>query len=804
MRLKKCNIIEMKRGEGLKNEKFSVTGMTCAACSAHVTRAVSRLDGVIDVNVNLMAGSMTVKFDEALPTDAICDAVKAAGYGASLEKSAQKDTVKPLFVRFISSLCILLPLMYISMGAMVGLPQPFKTPLYIALSQIVLTIPILIINYGFFTKGIKTLLHGAPTMDTLVCIGSAASFIYGIYNTVLIAGGRAELVSHLYFESAAMIPTLISLGRFLEARSKKKTTKALEALVSLVPKTAVLYENGQTRIVPASEIREGDVLEVKNGSAFAIDGVVIEGEGTADESSITGESIPVHKAAGDRVIGATVCTSGYMLIRAEKVGADTLMSQIIALVEAAGATKAPVGRLADKVSGIFVPCVMAVAVITAALWAIFGGSAEAAIKAGISVLVISCPCALGLATPVAIMAGTGKCAERGVLVKEASALEALSGVNCVVFDKTGTLTSGKLSVTDIDSDRADFITLLASVEQKSEHPLAAAIVCDRDGLLQTDSFETHSGLGVSATIKNNRYVAGNLKFLQALGVDTERADAAFERYAKEGKTPIFLAENGEYIGCAAVADTAREGAAECVKELKEQGKEVYMLTGDNPITANAVASRLGIENVRAGVLPTEKESMVAELLSQGKKVAFVGDGVNDAPALARATVGIAMHTGTEIATESADIVLMHKHLRCLTDGFGISAKTMRIIKQNLFWAFFYNTVGIPVAALGLLNPMICAAAMSMSSVTVVSNSLRLFTYKEKQKGENNMSKVLVVDGMMCMHCVAHVKKALEGVVGVGNVEVDLNAKTATVNAPADTDALMKAVTDAGYTVTEVK
>ncbi len=795
----------------METKKFAVTGMTCAACSAHVTKAVEKLDGVAEVNVNLMSNSMTVKYDESLPIDAICEAVKAAGYSASYDTPAKgKDSVRGMFIRFVSSLCILLPLMYISMGSMLGLPQIFTKPLTVAIAQIVLTVPVLAINYSYFTKGIKTLFHGAPTMDTLVSLGSAASFIYGIYNTVLISGGRVELVHHLYFESAAMIPTLISLGRFLEARSKRKTTRALESLVSLVPKTAVLYEDGKTRIIPAEQIKAGDILEVRNGAAFAVDGVIISGECTADESSITGESIPVHKSAGDTVTGATVCTSGYVLMRTEKVGDDTLMSQIISLVEAASASKAPVGRLADKVSGIFVPCVMSIAAVTAILWGIFSGNLESALRAGISVLVISCPCALGLATPVAIMAGTGRAAEKGVLIKEASALEALCGVSCVVFDKTGTLTTGKLSVTDTESDRADFMHLLASVEAKSEHPIAKAIVAGADNLLETDGFMTHSGLGVSAKIGENSYIAGNLSLLENNGVDTATAKAAFSEFATQGKTPIFLAENRKYIGCAAVADTAREGAAECVAQLKAQGKAVYMLTGDNEITARAVADRLGIENVTAGVLPTEKEGFVSSLLKEGYKVAFVGDGVNDAPALTRATVGIAMHTGTEIAAESADIVLMHKDLQCLTDGFGISAKTMRIIKQNLFWAFFYNSVGIPVAAAGLLNPMVCAAAMSMSSVTVVTNSLRLFRCNsnkiQTEKGDKNMTKTLVVDGMMCMHCVAHVKKALEAVAGVTAVEVSLEAKTAVVTADASVsaEALTKAVVDAGYTVVEVK
>lgn len=810
----------------MKNMKFAVGGMSCAACSAHVTKAVSKLDGVEKVNVNLMANNMLVDFDEqTVSPDDICAAVKDAGYFASYDQPQEKtnDEVKQIFTRFISSLCLLLPLVYISMGHMVNLPVPhfMHDPLIFAIAQLVLTVPVLVINYRYFVNGVKGLIHGAPTMDALISIGSSASFIYGIYTIVQIALGNDTAAQHLYFESAAMIPTLITLGRFLEARSKRKTHTALAKLAALVPKTAVLVKDGVKKTVPIEEIQVGDTVEVKNGAAIPVDGVVISGEATVDEANITGESMPVSKTVGDSVTSATICTSGYMLVRAVKVGNDTLMAQIVELVEAAGASKAPIGRLADKVSGVFVPIVMSIALLTAVLWGVFGGTFDQALSAGISVLVISCPCALGLATPVAIMAGTGKSAERGVLIKDAAALEALGTVDTVVCDKTGTLTKGELFVTDVESDRADFLKLLASVEYKSEHPIAKAIVKAQGEVLETEQFATFSGLGVSAIIDGRKYLAGNLGFLSENGVDTANARLAFEKYSSQGKTPIFMAEDGVYIGTAAVADVAREGAVEAIEKLKKLGKSVYMLTGDNEVTARAVAASLGIEpkNVTAGVLPADKEKVVSSLMREGRKVAFVGDGVNDAPALTAATVGIAMHTGTEIATESADIVLMHKDLGCLVTAFKISDKTMWIIKQNLFWAFFYNSVGIPVAALGLLNPMICAAAMSLSSVTVVSNSLRLFAFKEDNKtvkcedkcdvavdkGEKIMERTLNIQGMMCMHCVAHVKKALEGVEGVVAVEVNLEAKNAKVQVSTATDEmLVKAVTDEGYTVLSVE
>ena len=874
----------------MKTEKYNVTGMTCAACQANVTRCVSKLEGVADVNVSLLANQMTVSYDESkVGEEDIVQAVEKIGYGASsLERQtaspskggfrsewqARQDQAlngqKQMKRRLISSIVLLVPLMYIAMGGMMGLPVPWffvgmENSLVNALAQLLLTIPVLFINRHFFQTGFKALWHRAPNMDSLVAIGSGASLVYGLFAMFRLAYGFGhgdmglvhEYAHALYFESSAMILTLVTVGKYLEARSKSKTGDALGKLVDLAPKTAVVLRSGVEQTIPAEQVAAGDIVVIRPGEGIPVDGVVTEGHGYVDQAAITGESIPVEKGPGDSVISATINKNGTFQFRASKVGEDTTLSQIIRLVDEASNSKAPIARLADKVSGVFVPVVIAIAIVTAVVWLIAGMGFEFALSNAISVLVISCPCALGLATPVAIMVGTGKAAEMGILIKSAESLENLHNVDTIVLDKTGTITSGHPAVTDVlPMDRSltaeQFLGEAAAAELGSEHPLAQAVV-ERArqlglSLPKAEAFEAVAGRGIHARVQGREYLAGNLAFLEENHLPTaaeERsaARAAADQLAREGKTPLLFLRDGRLLGVIAVADTIRETSRAAIRRFSEMGLRVVMLTGDNKVTAEAIRKELGIEQAISDVLPTQKEAHIRSLQEEGHKVAMVGDGINDAPALTRADIGIAIGAGTDIAIESADVVLMKDSLDDVAAAIELSRAVVRNIHMNLFWAFFYNVLGIPLAAGVLypafqlrLSPMIGSAAMSLSSVCVVTNALRLRFFKRKgtpiaeksapvleashigignlaapveevsqepenEKGSSEMKKVLIVDGMMCAHCQAHVQKALAGVEGVTEAVVDLESKKATVTLAQDVadQALMDAVTEAGYT-----
>ena len=874
----------------MKTEKYNVTGMTCAACQANVTRCVSKLEGVADVNVSLLANQMTVSYDETkIGEDDIVQAVEKIGYGASsLERQtaspskggfrsewqARQDQAlngqKQMKRRLISSIVLLVPVMYIAMGGMMGLPVPWffvgmENSLVNALAQLLLTIPVLFINRHFFQTGFKALWHRAPNMDSLVAIGSGASLVYGLFAMFRLAYGFGhgdmevihEYAHALYFESSAMILTLVTVGKYLEARSKSKTGDALGKLVDLAPKTAVVLRGGVEQTIPAEQVAAGDIVVIRPGEGIPVDGVVTEGHGYVDQAAITGESIPVEKGPGDSVISATINKNGTFQFRASKVGEDTTLSQIIRLVDEASNSKAPIARLADKVSGVFVPVVIAIAIVTAVVWLIAGMGFEFALSNAISVLVISCPCALGLATPVAIMVGTGKAAEMGILIKSAESLENLHNVDTIVLDKTGTITSGHPAVTDIlPMDRSltaeQFLAEAASAEFGSEHPLAQAVV-ERArqlglSLPKAEAFEAVAGRGIHARVQGREYLAGNLAFLEenhlpATAEERSAARAAADQLAREGKTPLLFLRDGKLLGVIAVADTIRETSRAAIRRFNEMGLRVVMLTGDNKVTAEAIRRELGIEQAISDVLPTQKEAHIRSLQEEGHKVAMVGDGINDAPALTRADIGIAIGAGTDIAIESADVVLMKDSLDDVAAAIELSRAVVRNIHMNLFWAFFYNVLGIPLAAGVLypafqlrLSPMIGSAAMSLSSVCVVTNALRLRFFKRKgtpiaeksapvleashigignpaapveevsqepenEKGSSEMKKVLIVDGMMCAHCQAHVQKALAGVEGVTEAVVDLESKKATVTLAQDVadQALMDAVTEAGYT-----
>ena len=861
----------------MKTEKYNVTGMTCAACQANVTRCVQKLDGVEDVNVSLLANQMTVSYDEnKLRPENIISAVEGAGYGASsMEKALEKDTGfrgewqlrkkqaedsrQSMKKRLIYSVVLLVPLMYIAMGSMLGLPVPgfftgTQNVLVSALAQLLLTVPIIFINRHFYQFGFKALFHGAPNMDSLVAIGSGASLAYGIFAMFRMAygfgHGDMELVHEyahaLYFESAAMILTLVTVGKYLEARSKAKTSDALDKLMDLAPKTAVVLRNGEEVTIPAEQVAAGDIVVIRPGEGIPVDGVVLEGHGYVDQAAITGESIPVEKNPGDTVISATINKNGSFQFQASKVGEDTTLSQIIRLVDEASNSKAPIARLADKVSGIFVPVVIGIAIVTAVVWMAVGEGFEFALSNAISVLVISCPCALGLATPVAIMVGTGKAAEMGILIKSAESLENLHNVDTIVLDKTGTITSGKPAVTDIvpltaELSGEELLILAASAEMGSEHPLAQAIVdrakAEKLPLIQAESFEAESGRGIRAKVDGKDILAGNAVFMEENrlldGADAGTASERARALAQEGKTPLIFAQDGKLIGIIAVADTIRESSRAAIKRFAKMGLKVVMLTGDNKVTAEAIRKELNINEAITDVLPTQKEAHIRALQEQGHKVAMVGDGINDAPALTRSDVGIAIGAGTDIAIESADVVLMKDSLNDVAAAIQLSRAVVRNIHMNLFWAFFYNILGIPLAAGVLfpvfgwrLSPMIGSAAMSLSSVCVVTNALRLRFFKDKdkipdneendgtiekqeaitadeaeEKGEILMTKIIKVEGMMCAHCQAHVFKALSAVEGVQKVEVSLEDKQAVVTLAKDVadQILMDAVTEAGYT-----
>lgn len=864
-------------------EKFDVTGMTCSACSSRVEKCVSKLEGVNEVSVNLLTNSMQVEFNDAvIQEQGIIDAVVHAGYGASVQgkkkasdtreslkenkKNPVQEHMEYMKKRTIWSFIFLIPLMYVSMGHMIGLPLPgflhgTLNAVGFAMTQFLLCIPVIYINRAYYTKGFSTLLHGAPNMDTLIAVGSAASLVYGVFAIYRMGYGLGvqdmDLVNRylhdLYFESAVMILALINIGKYLEARSKGKTSEAINKLMDMAPKTAFVERNGTVVEIPAEEIQIGDILQVKPGSSVPADGVVLEGVTSIDEAAITGESIPVQKVPGDSVIAATMNKAGFFRMKASKVGDDTTFSQIIRLVEDASASKAPIAKIADKIAGVFVPIVMTIALITAVVWLLAGAEFEFALSCAISVLVISCPCALGLATPVAIMVGTGKGAENGILIKSGEALEVTHNIQSVVLDKTGTITQGKPVVTDIrgvKTDSKELLKIAAAMEKKSEHPLAEAVLAkaeeEKISLPEALEFSAVAGMGIEAVIEGKKYYAGNLRLMKEKGIDCTGIKDYLETLTGEGKTPLLFADEKELLGVVGAADIVKPTSAQAIRELKKMGIQVIMLTGDNERTAKAIQRQLDIDTVIAEVLPQDKEREVAKLQENGQKVAMVGDGINDAPALARADVGIAIGAGTDVAIESADIVLMKNDLLDVVTVISLSKAVIRNIKENLFWAFFYNVCGIPLAAgvfytaLGLkLSPMFGAAAMSLSSLFVVSNALRLRFFhvlKKPQKEEDgtvqttekingqtgkkqivNTSAEAVenkeemnmytmkIEGMMCPHCQAAVTKALNGIEGV-KAEVDLEKKEAYVEA-ADSvskEELTKAVVDAGYEVVSVE
>ncbi len=847
-------------------QKFDVTGMTCSACSAHVEKAVSKVEGVRAVTVNLLSNNMAVEYDEAaVDAPQIIHAVEDAGYGASVHsaqpaRQAQKpvdhvqEEISNMKFRLVVSFLFMIPLMYVSMGHMAGLPLPRwlhgnANAVSFAFTQFLLTLPILYVNRKYYKVGFKTLFKGSPNMDSLIAIGSTAAMVYGIIAIYMIGyglgHGDSEMVSRysmdLYFESAAMILALITLGKYLETRSKGKTSEAITKLMDLAPKTALVERGGTEIEIPVEEVAVGDMVIVKPGQSIPVDGEIAEGSSAVDESALTGESIPVEKHPGDRVIAATINKSGWFKFRATKVGGDTTLAQIIALVEDAANSKAPIAKLADKVSGIFVPVVIGIAVLAAAAWLVAGYSVEFALSTGIAVLVISCPCALGLATPVAIMVGTGKGAENGILIKSAEALETAHTINTVVLDKTGTITEGKPRVTDLVTapgvEEDLLLSAAASIEKPSEHPLAEAIVEEASArgilLRGVTGFSAVAGQGIEARIDGKRFLAGNLKMMRENGVPTDGFEQKGETLSEQGKTPLYFAAEGRMLGLVAVADTVKPTSRAAIDAFKSMGIDVVMLTGDNRRTAEAIRRQLGIDRVVAEVLPQDKEREVSAIQQTGKKVAMVGDGINDAPALTRADVGIAIGAGTDVAIESADVVLMKSDLLDAVTAIELSRAVIRNIKQNLFWAFFYNTIGIPLAAgiffplFGLrLNPMFGAAAMSLSSVCVVSNALRLKLFqprrkavadtsapipattpervgetKSENKGENGMEKKMMIEGMSCGHCSARVEKALNALEGV-SAKVDLEAKCAAISTQGKVsdEQLKAAVVDAGYEV----
>lgn len=838
----------------MMTEQFAVTGMTCAACSAHVEKAVSRLSGVQSAPVNLMLGSMTVTYDEkAVAESDIIAAVKAAGYGASPASQTdqgqlrrdQDAVLRRRKKHLIWSVVFLVPLFYLSMGHMMGLPLPqvlHMHPLLLACLQLALVIPILILNRNYFTVGFSRLVKLSPNMDSLVAVGAAAGLVYSLIEMGLLAAGQVSGMPDLYFESAGMILTLVTVGKYLEERSRGKTTGAISALLALAPESAMVRRQGQELTIPTEEIVAGDTVIVRQGGRIPVDGVITDGHAAVDESAITGESLPVEKVPGDAVTSATVTSSGYLELRATRVGGDTTLSQIIRLMEEAASSKAPISRLADRISGIFVPAVMAISLTAALLWAFVGGmDVHFCLSIAIAVLVISCPCALGLATPVAIMVGTGQAAQQGILIKSAESLELLHKVQTVVLDKTGTVTMGQPRVTDIlcasGVTEEELLCVAASAEKPSEHPLAHAIVEESQArhipLCPVSGFRSVPGGGIQATLSGEAVLAGNAGYLAQNGVSLAAMEADAHRLAEDGKTPLFFAESGHLLGCIAVADVVKPDSAKAIAALRRMGRRVVLLTGDNQRTANAIARQIGVDQVIAQVLPQDKAKCVAQLQQQGQRVAMVGDGVNDAPALAQADVGLAIGAGTDIAIESADVVLMKSSLLDIPAAMDLSRAVLRNIKQNLFWAFFYNSIGIPVAAGVLypalhltLNPMLAAAAMSLSSVCVVSNALRLRGWKppffadqpaptaplpesavfqSQGKEENTVNKTIHIDGMMCTHCTGRVEKALNDLPGV-EATVDLDSKSAAVTCTPDVsdDTLRQAVEDAGYHVTGIR
>ena len=836
-------------------EHYTVTGMSCAACSARVEKAVSAVPGVTSCSVSLLTNSMGVE-GSATP-DAVISAVQAAGYGASLKGAAQSvpsiseqedalaDHETPVLKRrLIASLGFLIVLMYFSMGHMMwGWPLPsFFDGNHVAMGliQMLLTIAVMVINQKFFINGFKSLFHGAPNMDTLVALGATASFGYSTYALFAMTGAQvrgdaAAVMSYMhefYFESAAMILALITVGKMLEARSKGKTTDALKSLMKLAPQTATLLRNGQEVTVPIAQVKRGDVFVVRPGENIPVDGVILEGESAVNESALTGESIPVDKAVGDSVSAATTNQSGFLRCEATRVGEDTTLSQIIKMVSDAAATKAPIAKVADRVSGVFVPTVITIAVITTAVWLLCGKPIGFALARGISVLVISCPCALGLATPVAIMVGNGLGAKNGILFKTAVSLEETGKTEIVALDKTGTITKGEPRVTDVlpadGLTESALLALAAALEQRSEHPLARAVMLraeeDKLSVSEVSDFRALPGNGLTATLNDEELLGGSLSFISTKADVPQALRDKAEALAEEGKTPLLFARGGKLAGVIAVADVIKEDSPVAIAALRNMGIHVVMLTGDNEKTARAIGRQAGVDEVIAGVLPEGKESVIRSLQKQGK-VAMVGDGINDAPALTRADIGIAIGAGTDVAIDAADVVLMKSQLSDVPAAIRLSRATLRNIHENLFWSFFYNVIGIPLAA-GVwipifgwtLNPMFGAAAMSLSSFCVVSNALRLNLFKlhdagkdkkikkKHHKEETTMEKTMKIEGMMCGHCEAAVKKALEAVDGVASAEVSHTSGTAvvTLSKPVDSTVLKKAVEDKDYKVTSIE
>jgi len=861
----------------MRKEQFVITGMSCSACSSRVQKAVSALDGVKEASVNLLKNSMSVSFDEAaLSPDDIAAAVTAAGYGAALLGGDSRrsrgtgarggsgaaagggaggadEELRLMKIRLFVSFLFTIPLFYISMGHMAGLPLPSflageRNALAYAFTQFLCTIPVIGVNFRYYRNGFTTLIARAPNMDSLIALGSGAAAVFGVYAIYRMAfaagAGETEVVrhfaGHLYFESAAMILTLITLGKFFEARARGRTSEAIARLMDLAPRTATVVRGGEESVIPLEEVAPGDVLVVKAGGQVPVDGVITEGSGLLDESALTGESMPREKAAGDVVTGATINTAGRFLMRATRVGEDTTLAQIIRLVDEATSSKAPIARLADTLSGIFVPVVIAIAAAATGIWLLLGQDAEFALSIGIAVLVISCPCALGLATPTAIMVGTGRGAAAGILLKSAEAIETAGGITTVVLDKTGTVTEGRPRVTDIfaadGADAEEALVIAASLEVYSEHPLGAAVVeeAKRRGaaLFGVSDFVQIPGQGIAGRADGAACAVGNARMLRERGIENP-LEARALRLAAEGKTPLYCLRENRVTGLVAVADTIKPTSRQAVAELEAMGLEVILLTGDNAGTAAAIGRQAGIREIVSDVLPQDKERKIRGLQAAGKKVAMVGDGINDAPALARADVGIAIGAGTDIAMESADVVLMKSDLLDVVSAIQLSRAVMRNIRQNLFWAFFYNCVGIPVAAgvfykaFGLtLNPMIAAAAMSFSSVSVVSNALRLRLFEPRHMAMETpppcgtvreggepatlrsipMTKVLSVEGMNCNHCASAVEKALRSVPGVKEATVDLAAKKATIETEGNVagELLKQAVALAGFSVVDIR
>ncbi len=821
-------------------QKYDVMGMTCSACSAHVDKAVRHLDGVQDVNVNLLSNCMVVDYDENKVNDAmIKKAVEDAGYKAALETQSvqaqkQEETVDDKKKSLILSFAFLIPLFYISMGHMMGAPLPSflvgeSNMMVFALTQLFLTLPVMYINRGYFQRGFKSLWHRSPNMDTLIAMGSLAAAIYSIYAIFMMGYdlGHGQIhqahqyMMQLYFESAAMILTLISLGKYLESRSKKKTTEAIEKLIHLMPSVATILKDGQEKEVAIEDVQVGDIVVVKSGQSIPLDGVIIDGQTSIDESMITGESLPVDKTVNDRVIGATMNVEGYIQVQVTHTSQEATLSQIIELVEEASSSKAPIAKLADRISGIFVPIVIVISLVTFILWMTLGQQTfHFALTCAIAVLVISCPCALGLATPTAIMVGTGKGAQLGILIKSAENLELLSKAQSIILDKTGTITQGKPQVTQIEAlhmSEDELLTLAASIENSSQHPLAKAIVAyakeKKISLQKVEQFEMLSGKGLKGWIHGKMILSGNQRLMKEHDIDLSPVEALAQQLSNHGKTPLYYAYDGQIIGLIVVSDVLKQTSAKAIEQLKAMGLSVYMLTGDNRLTANAIGKELGIQ-VIAEVLPQDKEKHIRDLQAQNQRVIMVGDGINDAPALMRADVGIAMTSGTDIAMDSADIVLMKNDLLDVVNAIELSHAVLKNIKENLFWAFFYNVIGIPIAAglfypfFGwLLDPMFGAAAMSLSSVFVVSNALRLRFFKPKYQNQirkqevNQMEKKMNIEGMMCPHCQKHVSQALNSIEGV-KATVDLENHCAYLQLDHDIEEslLVKAVEDAGYSV----